>query len=102
MCRPCAGLLPLVERPGSARRRLLPAVGRFSIRVVMGQELKSVHVRLCDEAHQALKSEAQIREKDIAEMARLILEEALLGRIHTVRLIARRYARAGTKGSNGD
>jgi len=68
----------------------------------MAEELKSVHVRLCDEAHKALKAAAQIEDKDIAEMARLILEEALLGRIHTVKLLAKRYARAGIRGSDGD
>jgi len=68
----------------------------------MSQELKSVHVRLCDDAYEALRASAYIEDKDLAEMARAIMEQALLGRIHSVNLAVRRYARAGRKGIPGD
>lgn len=68
----------------------------------MSESLKSIHVRLSSEAHRALSAIADIEEKDNAEMARLILEEALLGRLHTVMLIAERYKRLGFSGISGD
>lgn len=68
----------------------------------MSESLKSVHVRLSSEAHRALSAIADIEEKDNAEMARLILEEALLGRLHTVMLIADRYRRLGFSGISRD
>jgi hypothetical protein len=66
----------------------------------MSEPLKSVHVRLSSEAHSALSAIAGLEDKDNAEMARLILEEALLGRVHTLMLTARRYAGLGF-GGNG-
>lgn len=68
----------------------------------MSETLKSIHVRLSSEAYRALSAIADIEEKDNAEMARLILEEALLGRIHTVMLTAKRYAGLGFRGITGD
>jgi len=68
----------------------------------LSETLKSIHVRLSSEAHRALSAIADIEEKDNAEMARLILEEALLGRIHTVMLIAERYKRLGFAGITRD
>lgn len=68
----------------------------------MSEPLKSIHVRLSSEAHRALSAIADIEEKDNAEMARLILEEALLGRLHTVMLIADRYRRLGFSGISRD
>lgn len=68
----------------------------------MSESLKSIHVRLSSEAHRALSAIADIEEKDNAEMARLILEEALLGRLHTVMLVAERYKRLGFSGISRD
>ena len=68
----------------------------------MSEPLKCIHVRLSSDAHKALSAIADIEEKDNAEMARLILEEALLGRLHTVMLTARRYAGLGLRGITGD
>lgn len=45
---------------------------------------------------------ADVEEKDNAEMARLILEEALLGRIHTLMVVADRFKRAGLRGISRD
>lgn len=68
----------------------------------MSETLKSIHVRLSSDAHRALSAIADIEEKDNAEMARLILEECLLGRIHTVMLTAKRYAGLGFSGITRD
>lgn len=68
----------------------------------MSESLKSTHVRLSSEAHRALTAIADIEEKDNAEMARLILEEAILGRLHTVMLVAERYKRLGFSGLSRD
>ena len=68
----------------------------------MSETLKSTHVRLSPEAHKVLSAIADIEEKDNAEMARLILEEALLGRVHMLILTARRYRGLGFSGILGD
>jgi hypothetical protein len=68
----------------------------------VSEPLKSIHVRLSPEAHRALAAIADLEEKENAELARLILEEALLGRVHTVMLTARRYAGLGFSGIQGD
>ena len=64
----------------------------------MSETLKSIHVRLSSEAHQVMSAIADIEQKDNAEMARLILEESLLGRVHTLMLTARRYKGLGFSG----
>lgn len=64
----------------------------------MSEPLKSIHVRLSAEAHRVLSAVSDIEEKDNAEMARLILEEALLGRVHILMLAAQRYRRLGLSG----
>lgn len=68
----------------------------------MSEPLKSIHVRLSSEAHKALSLLADIEEKDNAEVARLILEEAMLGRIHTIMVTARKYRGVGFSGILGD
>lgn len=68
----------------------------------MSEPLKSIHVRLSPEAHKVLCVIAEVEDKDNAEMARLLLEETLLGRVHTLMLAARRYRGAGFSGILGD
>ena len=68
----------------------------------MSEPLKSTHVRLSSEAHRALSAIADLAEKDNAEIARLILEEALLGRIHTFMVTAGRYRSLGFSGISRD
>ena len=68
----------------------------------MSEPLKSVHVRLCPQAHRILSAIADMEEKDNAELARLMLEELLLGRVHTLMLAADRYKRLGFSGITGD
>jgi S-adenosylmethionine/arginine decarboxylase-like enzyme len=64
----------------------------------MSEPLKSVHVRLSPEAHRVLVAVGEADDKDAAEMARLILEEALLGRVHVLMLTAKRYQGMGFSG----
>lgn len=45
---------------------------------------------------------ADLNEKDNAEMARLLLEECLLGRVHTLMVVAERYKRLGFSGISGE
>lgn len=68
----------------------------------MSEPLKSTHVRLSAEAHRVLSALAELNEKDNAELARMILEEALLGRVHTLTLAAERYKRLGFSGISGE
>ena len=68
----------------------------------MSEPLKSTHVRLSAEAHRVLSAIADLEEKDNAEMARLILEEALLGRVHVLMLAAEKYRRLGFSGISRD
>lgn len=68
----------------------------------MSEPLKSIHVRLSSEAHRVLSAIADVEEKDNAEMARLIIEEALLGRVHVLMLAAKRYRGLGFTGNLGD
>lgn len=64
----------------------------------MSESLKSTHVRLCTEADRVLQSIADLEDKDKSEIARFILEEALLGRVHSIMLVARRYKGLGFSG----
>ena len=68
----------------------------------MSEPLKSIHVRLSPEAHRVLSAIADLEEKDNAELARLILEEALLGRVHSLMVVAERYKRLGFSGISRD
>jgi hypothetical protein len=43
-----------------------------------------------------------VEEKDLAEMLRLIAEESLLGRVHTLMVVADRFKRAGIRGITRD
>jgi hypothetical protein len=64
----------------------------------LSEQLKSTHVRLSPESHRVLSAIAEIEEKDNSEMARLLLEEILLGRVHTLMLAAKRYSGLGFSG----
>lgn len=64
----------------------------------MSEALKSTHVRLCQDADRVLSSIADLEEKDKAEIARLLLEEVLLGRVHTLMVVAQRYKGLGFSG----
>lgn len=64
----------------------------------MAEPKKSIHVRLSPDAHQVLSAIADLEDKDNSEMARLLLEELLLGRVHTLMLTADRYKGLGLRG----
>lgn len=68
----------------------------------MSEPLKSMHVRLSPEAHRVLSAIATVEEQDNAEIARRILEESLLGRVHTLMLAAEKVRRLGFSGISGD
>lgn len=60
----------------------------------MSLERKQVAVRLSDEAMDALRLLCEIHDKDYGELAREILERALLGEAHVATVHAQRLARA--------
>jgi plasmid stability protein len=62
----------------------------------MALEMKSVMVRLTDEAYDVLALIADVHGSDKGEVAREILTRALLGEGHAIRLAAQRFARALT------
>lgn len=64
----------------------------------MSESRKSVHVRLSTEAHRVLSALGEIEEKDNAELARLIIEEVLFGRVHVLKVKAERYQSPGLRG----
>ena len=63
----------------------------------MSLELKPVQVRLTPDAYEALRLLADIYDQDLGEAARQIITEALLGKCHTAKVTAERFARAVTK-----
>jgi len=68
----------------------------------LSEPLKSIHVRLSPQAHRVLSAIADMEQKDNAEMLRLIAEECLLGRVHTLMVVAGRYKRLGLSGISRD
>jgi len=66
----------------------------------MSLELKPVQVRLPEDAYEALRMIADASDKDLGEVAREILIEALLGKSHAIRMLAARLSRATTCGSD--
>ena len=68
----------------------------------MSEPLKSTHVRLSSEAHRVLAALSTIEEQEIAEIARRILGEALLGRVHTLMLAAEKVRCLGFSGITRD
>lgn len=68
----------------------------------MAEPLKSTHVRLSADAHRVLTALAAIEEQENAEIARRILEECLLGRVHTLMLAAEKVRCLGFSGISRD
>ena len=60
----------------------------------MSLDLKPVQVRLSEEAYETLQMLAQAEEKDLGEVAREILTEALMGKGHGIKILATRLSRA--------
>lgn len=55
----------------------------------------SVHVRLCEDADAVLELMCQAGTRDKAALAADLLEEALLGKGHALKVAALRFARLG-------
>jgi hypothetical protein len=64
----------------------------------MSLELKSVQVRLPEEAFDVLRALAEMNDQDLGEAARVILTEALLGKGHALKVLEERLARATRSG----
>jgi hypothetical protein len=64
----------------------------------MSLDLKPVQVRLGQEAYEILDLLADADDKDLGEVAREILTEALLGKGHAIKILAHRLSRAVTSG----
>ena len=60
----------------------------------MSLDLKTVQVRLPQDAYEALAMLADANDHDLGEEGREILTEALLGKGHALKLLAKRLARA--------
>lgn len=75
---------------------MLAGPGRF----LMSLDLKSVMVRLPEDAYEALRMLSEAKQHDLGEEAREILTEALLGKSHGLKLLANRLTRAITNGKN--
>ncbi|MEF8708266.1 MAG: hypothetical protein V5B38_05020 [Candidatus Accumulibacter propinquus] len=64
-----------------------------------------LHLRVSEQAMTALRRLAQAEHGDeypVATKAAAILEEAVLGKIHTLNVVARQMVRAGFVGIDGD
>lgn len=67
----------------------------------MSVELKKVVIGLTEEAYQALRIRAEIKEQDIGEAGREIINKGLFGEMHGIKLAAARFARATKVGNVG-
>jgi hypothetical protein len=65
-------------------------------------ERKDVRLKISPAAHAELAALADFHEKEISEFASVVLERALLGEGHVIRLFAERAARLGKAGQRGD
>jgi hypothetical protein len=61
-----------------------------------------LHVRLCAEAKAAMALLAEVEQVPVAVLAGRYLEESVLGRIHNLKIAARRLRRQGLSGREGD
>lgn len=68
----------------------------------MSEPLKSVHVRLSPPLHAAMKVMAQARKIEVSEMCEEILNEAVLGKFHLLKVAAEEMSRLGLGGSGRD
>lgn len=55
----------------------------------------SIHVRVCEDADAVLELMCQAGARDKAALAADLLEEALLGKGHAIKVAAMRFARLG-------
>ena len=57
------------------------------------QELEDIRVKVPPDLHSALKALAESREVEVATLCRELLSESVLGRLHSLKLAARRLKR---------
>jgi hypothetical protein len=64
----------------------------------------SIHIRISDEADQALELLAMVHPDNAVKsvIAASIIERALLGEVHAPRMAINRYARKGLTGKDGE
>ena len=80
--------------------RCVCVLGR--IRMTGTKREHSTHVRLSEEADAVLELMAQAAVRDKSALAAQLLEEALLGRAHALKVAALRFARPGFGGNERD
>ena len=68
----------------------------------MSLERKDVRLKLSVDAHAELTALADFHEKDVSEYSSLLLERALLGEGHVLRVYAERASRLGKPGRLGE
>lgn len=61
-----------------------------------------LHLRICEEARAALRLMADVEQCPDSHLAGRLLEEALLGRFHALKIACRQAGRLGLSGSNGE
>ena len=62
------------------------------------QELEDIRVKVPPDLHSAIKALAESRDVELGALCREILSEAVLGRLHTLKVAARRLKRTGHLG----
>lgn len=68
----------------------------------MSLEKKSIHVRLDHDVHARLAVLADAAEKDMAELAALLLTRPVVGEFHVMSKAVERLNRLGLQGSEGE
>lgn len=68
--------------------------------MVTAKRENSIHVRVSDEADAVLELMCQAGARDKAALAADLVEEALLGRGHALKVAALRFARLGIAGND--
>jgi hypothetical protein len=68
----------------------------------MSEPLKSVHVRLSPPLHAAVKVMAQARKVEISEICEELINEAVMGKLHVLKVAVAEMSRLGLSGSDGD
>lgn len=61
-----------------------------------------LHVRVSDECRAALRLLAEVEQCPDSTLAGRIIEEAVLGRFHALKVVARNAQRLGLEGRNGE
>lgn len=68
----------------------------------MSETGRSVHIRLSQECHERIQVMADLNGKTIADIAEALIDEAVMGRFHAVKVAAERIVRLGIAGKAGE